>query len=501
MKKNISLYLKNNKLVLALLIIIIFIGFYLRVDGVISNSFAYTYDVGRDLLQVQKIVKEHKIPLIGQTTGLGGLYYGPWWYYIITLPFLISGGNPQGIAFFMVLIGIVTIILGFILGFMLGGKWLGLIFSLFISFSNVTVGLSSQIWNPNIAPPLLVLLLILLFRKFKNKKIEFIRSFFIGVLLGLIIDAEIVFGALLIGGVVLSIIYLKKKNDILRSMLGIIVGFIFTLLPRIVFEIRHDFVMTRSLFITKSADQKIFDIQNIFSALPGRLQTFLSQFSETFGVNIVLGTIILMLLMMILFVRRKNITNIQKNMLTIIGIIVSVFILGSGIFAREIWGHYLVALPILYIIFASISLYILSKRFLLLGVLLTLILAIISMRPISVIAELQNPHWEGNAAVYRNQIAIIDYIYKDARGKQFNCIAYTPVVHDYTYQYLFSWYGQNKYGYLPKTSKESLFYVIIEPDPGFEGRIVDWLKIREGDGKVLKEKVIKGGIKVQQRVH
>ena len=96
---------------------------------------------------------------------------------------------------------------------------------------------------------------------------------------------------------------------------------------------------------------------------------------------------------------------------------------------------------------------------------------------------------------------MLDFIYKDAHGSKFNFIAYTPVVHDYTYRYLFSWYGPKEYGYIPSTEKQTLFYVIIEPDPGYEGRIKDWLKVREKDGKVLLEKTVKGGILVQKRNH
>ncbi|MGE5042387.1 MAG: hypothetical protein ACM3IJ_05810, partial [Candidatus Levyibacteriota bacterium] len=68
---------KSILLFYGFLALVFLIGFYLRAVGIFSNSFAFTYDVGRDLLEVQKIVSAHKIPLIGQTTGLGGLFYGP----------------------------------------------------------------------------------------------------------------------------------------------------------------------------------------------------------------------------------------------------------------------------------------------------------------------------------------------------------------------------------------------------------------------------------------
>src|SRR5947208_1108732 len=86
--------------------IIILLGSWLRLSGIFSNSFAFTYDVGRDMLEIRNIVVNHHLTLIGQTTGIQGIFYGPWWYYILVVPFTLSGGNPQGIAFFIALTGI-----------------------------------------------------------------------------------------------------------------------------------------------------------------------------------------------------------------------------------------------------------------------------------------------------------------------------------------------------------------------------------------------------------
>src|SRR3989338_2214356 len=89
-----------------LVFIILLIGSWLRFSGILSNSFAFTYDVGRDMLAVRNIIVDHKFSLIGPTTGVEGIFYGPWWYLILSIPFFLFSGNPQGIAFFMGLIGV-----------------------------------------------------------------------------------------------------------------------------------------------------------------------------------------------------------------------------------------------------------------------------------------------------------------------------------------------------------------------------------------------------------
>lgn len=494
--------LKKNWVSNALLLCILLVGLYLRIQGIITNSFAFTYDVGRDMLAVQNIVVYHKIPLIGQTTGLGGLFYGPWWYYILTPPFVFFGGSPQGIGFFMVFIGILVILTGFILGKIIEGKVLGIILALLISVSSVMVGFSNQIWNPNIAPLFVVLLFICLFLLQRAKKRKFLLYSAVGFLLGLILDAEIVFGVLFVSGFVLVIMYVFRKKIWNLAALGIPFGFLVILSPRIFFELRHQFVMSRSLFAMHTGDQQIFDLPGFFTALPDRFMTLLGQFKDTFGLQSdVIAISAAFCIMFIFFFFRKKLKKPELQLVLSSLIILCVFLVGSAFFARAVWGHYLVGLPVLYLFIVSVFFLLLYRWSKTASVIMLIIFAIISIRPIEIVTSFGKPLWEGNAAVYRNQVAVIDYIYKDADGKKFNYIAYTPVVHDYTYQYLFSWYGEKKYHMIPAVNKADVFYVIIEPDPGYPGRIKDWLKVREHDGKVIKEKVVKGGITVQTRIH
>jgi 4-amino-4-deoxy-L-arabinose transferase-like glycosyltransferase len=492
-------FLKNKKNLVFILLIIIFLsGFYLRIGGVLSSSFAFTYDVGRDMLQLSQIVNDHKIPLIGPTTGLAGLYYGPWWYYILTPAFVVTNGNPQGIAFFMVLTGLLTIYTGYLLGKKIGGEVLGIVICSFLALSAGMVGFSTQIWNPNIIPPLLILLLLLLV--FLKEKSSILLSIWIGFVLGLIFDSEIVFGVLLVGGFTLSYLYLFRKNTLSISLVFIALGFIFTLLPRIFFEFRHQFVMVQSFLNPREESQRVFELTNFFSAIPDRAGTIIVQFGDTFGLGVQTSIILLIGLAAAWIFLKKEAKKKESELFYVSVILISVFVIGSSFFARAVWSHYLVGLPVLYIVVVSLVLVFLSRRYLFISIIAFFVLLVLSTKPEQRISDFKNPNWEGNAAVYRNQVSVVDYIYKDANGKSFNYIAYTPVVYDFTYQYLFDWYGKKKYGTNPSKNTKNLFYLIIEPDPGYEGRIKDWLKVREGDGNVIKEEVVKGGVKVQTRV-
>src|SRR5205085_2870627 len=154
------------------------------------NSFAFTFDVGRDMLALFNIVHLHKIPLIGAIAGGApsagiGIFYGPWWYYFLTPFFVIFSGDPRGIAFTMSLIGILVIIFGFILGKKLGGNILGIYISSLISISPNLISLSSQIWNPNISPLFVIMVLLVIYQILKEHKQ--IKYFFpLGILLAFI---------------------------------------------------------------------------------------------------------------------------------------------------------------------------------------------------------------------------------------------------------------------------------------------------------------------------
>src|SRR3989344_2974546 len=227
------------------LLIIVIIGSWLRLSGILSNSFAFTYDVGRDMLAVENIVVNHKITLIGQTTGVEGIFYGPWWYFILSVPFFIFSGNPQGIAFFIGLVGITTIISGYVVGKKIGGVFLGLIFSSFISISSIMVLSSSQIWNPNLIP-FFVLLIFLVFYIFssdsKPKASKTKYLLLLGLLLGTIIDMEIVFGTLLFLSACTALIFIFRKKIRIKEVPFFVLGLLFIFSPRIIFELRHDFL-------------------------------------------------------------------------------------------------------------------------------------------------------------------------------------------------------------------------------------------------------------------
>lgn len=482
-----------------LLLLIILIGGYLRFPGILSNSFAFTYDVGRDLLAVNEIIQTHKLPLIGPTTGIPGVFYGPWWYYFLLPIFIITSGSPQAIAVAMGIIGILSIILSYIIGLKLGSKFLGLVFSSFVSISPVLVAFSSQIWNPNIAPFFVLVCLLLLIQIFAEKKSSSWIFLFLGITLAISVDLEIFFGLFFSVGVLLSLAIVKRKSFYIRNIINILLGALIILLPRVIFDLRHQFLLSKSFFsfVTLGGSEGGVATTNIIDRV-GSLFNFFG--SVVANDNKAVSLVILIFILAVIAYSYKSIPEIQKKVLITCSSIILVFLSSLLMFKHEIWPHYLVGLPIIFILVLSISINSIAvkSKNLFFSLATIFFILLVNLNIPNLVNNAKNFKWEGDASVYRNQLEVIDYIYLDAEGKTFKYVVYTPPVHDYTYRYLFNWYGQKQFGYIPQ-AKANLAYFILEPDIENPERLQDWLEEREGDGRIIKEERLKGGIIVQKR--
>lgn len=485
---------------IVLIVVSVAFGSFLRLQGIVTNSFAFTYDVGRDMLALSNILHTHRIPLIGFTTGLPGVFYGPWWYIFLLIPYILVNGNPQGIAVFMALTGVCTIITTFFLGYIAGGKKLGVVLALLISFSPSLIGISSQIWNPNIAPLFVSLVYLLLFIEYKSDSSSWVTSIILGLLLGFLFDSEIVFGTLFFIGIIISLLlFLRKKIHILQ-VLSFMGGIFVIFSPRILFELRHKFLMSES--IVAAFTHGTPHAGELTSQFVSRSIFFINLWADSLsGHNFFIAILMIVFTLVTSVIFYQRIARITQMILLTQWVIIGVFLLGLTLFSHDIWPHYTVGLPIVYIVLFGLclSFWIKTKQGRFLSIILVFLLFWINVLPFQLISAVQKPLFIGDASVYRNQLQVIDYVYQQAHYAKFKYIVYTPPVYDYTYQYLFQWYGRKKYGYVPEKNHAGLFFVIMEPDTQYPSRLRDWLAARKQDGVIEKTVTMPSGIVVQTR--
>src|SRR3990167_60132 len=133
----------------------------------LKGLFAFNYDQGRDFLAVSKIIWDKDFVLIGQTTGLPGIFYGPWWYYFLAAVVFLSGADPQKVSIVFAFIGIFQIIaIYLLLKVITKNTIISFLLSTFAAFSNHWMLGSTAIWNPTLTPLFLVIFLFTAYKIF-----------------------------------------------------------------------------------------------------------------------------------------------------------------------------------------------------------------------------------------------------------------------------------------------------------------------------------------------
>lgn len=110
------------------------------------------------------------------------------------------------------------------------------------------------------------------------------------------------------------------------------------------------------------------------------------------------------------------------------------------------------------------------------------------------------PPNDGGLAKIRGKINAIDYIYQDARGKKFGVMVFTPPVLTDAYDYLFWWYGNRTYGFVPTSIKKGTVYLLMEPDPEKPWSYKGWLETVIKTGTIESTFTLPSGIIIQKRL-
>ncbi|MFH1959420.1 MAG: hypothetical protein ABIJ22_03800 [Patescibacteria group bacterium] len=208
----------------------------------ITDSLFFTWDNGRDFFAVKQIV-EGNLTLIGPTSGLHGFFLGPLWFYLGIPGYLLSGASPYGFSIAYILLGLTSLPLFWVISHKLfKNQQLAKLSAYVLSIIPGSIWGTIRVWNPLVSIPLMSGVFLSLL-KARESRLYLGLAFF---LLGLTLQSEFAY-AIFYSVVLFTLIpWIRKKFDI-RDFL--IAGFSFgsTLLPQIIFEIRHNFIMSNSL--------------------------------------------------------------------------------------------------------------------------------------------------------------------------------------------------------------------------------------------------------------
>ncbi|EKE12514.1 MAG: hypothetical protein ACD_13C00191G0010 [uncultured bacterium] len=477
-----------------LLAIIFGIAAFLRFFR-LADLLGFWYDQGRDALVIWDFIYKGKLFLIGPTTGIEGIFRGPWYYWLITPAYYLGNGNPVWPAAFLVIISIFSVYMVAKVGREMGGMKMSLL-ATFIAATSLYI-VSSSRWLSNPTPMFLIGISLIwaVFRFLDKKRWAFpLMAFLVGMALNFGSAMEVFY----IPALIILFIWKRKLLPDIKTILVSLFIFLLSFAPQIIFEMRHPGVLsgafTQFLFQEKSFSLSFWEM------ISSRLPFYYSVFSSKFWING--GNIFapfLILAVLYLLAKKKEIFKNEKF------IVVSAFtatpFLGGLFFSGNNGNLYDYYFTGYYFVFILLFSYLLTKisQGKIGKIIVILFLGIFIFKNATEYKKAYLLNIDDYKTIVLNrQMAAIDWIYKNADGREFNVDEYVPPVIPYAYQYLFQWLGTVKYNTQPLTKNVDLLYTLYEVDTNHPERLQAWLDRQKGIGVVLKEESF-GGITVQER--
>jgi len=448
------------------------IPFFISSIQVLTGNIPFWYDSARDLLSA--LDNLNKVTLIGPTSGIPGLFYGPYWIWILSLASLVSK-DPRVVTFIVQTIPF-TIILPLIL-YRISKNFdrtsTLIVYLLFIFSSGFDY--ATTLWNPHLSLLFLVILIyLLIFKKNQNSKLKQLLNYsLIGFLSGMIINFHISFGIGVFLGIILYIFlvnflpFFKNQKKLKKQFISLFfiliffgAGVVSAFLPFIIFEIKHQFLQSKTVLNAIINYGDVVDKTGLTrQQIP---ESFFGQFNNLVQIKDLPGYLIESFLLILLFIlilfKKIKINSSEKKLITFL-FSISTAILFIYLTARNpVWDYHFIGVEI---IFLFLLILIIHKIKFLKPIFLvwTIYIALSYLFPF-----INNNFFEkGNRVGLSEQIYFADTIDSDAGGNDYNVFIYSPSIYTYEYSYVFNWKYDKNFPYDPGQNKikSDLVYLII----------------------------------------
>lgn len=483
----------------------IVLAFVLRALFIYQGGVSFHYDMARDAFEAEQIWKSHHLKILGPPTSTPGLYHGVLYYYLIAPFYGLGNGDPKAVAVFLSLINSLTVIPIFLLAKdLFRSNKLALLAGFLFAVSFEATQYAPWISNPT--PAVLAVALFFLFLRLWQKGKNY--GLYLSVLSAAFSTQFQFFLIYLFVLIPIFGIIFKIKVHIKQAGLSCLIaalGLANFFLAAIKFKTLGNILLG---FLNIGTSQQIEFRPQFSEALLNYINRFTELFtSNFFPTSVLLGGILA--IVVVYFIRRSHLllfylfsnlpiflfgghTNTYANVGLLVPAILSVIVL-----LKSIW-KFNKALALAFIFVSLISnLY-----------------AIFKYNPdgqiILVIPNDMN---------LKNELKLIDQTYKEASGSAFSINTLTlPLWTNTTWAYLYSWYGKNKYGYvpsfyghdqvgllgvgvLPQLNKPlDKTFLIVEPADGIPPRFYQEELDTENSKSRLTKEILYGSIKLQVRV-
>lgn len=436
-------------ILLGCLVIITSVVFITSLSDIVLGRIPFWYDPARDLLL--GLDNHLKPTLIGQPTGIPGVFYGPYWIWVLSLIQYISL-DPRVVALAVLLIPYFVLFLFVLMKFkkVLGLEACIIIWLLFIvSFKNYFTSL----WNPHLLPLFLVFSLYVLiridFRRFGISSL--LKTALAGFLVGLTANFSMSFGLGIIVGtfVYLFLIFIyhffQKKESPLRLIRDYAVFILFLTLglfisfgPFLLFEMRHGFNQIDSL-IRASTSSVVTQTGMMDKEI---ILTFLNIPEKIFKIPSALFYSLVLLALIFTKQRLVGLRKLSEDEVKLILVLFSLTFSTLFIYLiskNPVWDYHFIGFEIIFLFLIGILIN-RSQYFKKVGILVIVVIgagfilnSLGSIRDKTILTD-----------SLRAKEDVTENIYADTDKQKFLVYAYNPSIYTFDYDYLFKWYSKGK---------------------------------------------------------
>jgi len=397
--------------------------------------FGFNHDTEYSANYAYSVIIEKKISLIGQETSIGGLFVGPFLNWLQTIVMFFANLNPLSLGYLAVFVTFINLILLFYVVFDLFGKKQALLatFLYAVSYRLFSYDISGSLVSYMMIASLVIILGS--YKVFLKNKGEFLPLLFFGLAISFHIHLALL---LLIPTVLLLFLIYKPKiktKYILFSLALLIISF----LPLIIFELRHNLLITNKLILLLK-DQAAFS----FNKLVETTNTYMGFLVESAIARTKYSAMIFILVITIFIL--LMIKEGKKKLLILLLIFQFTPLIFLYFYKSTIPEYYFLPIAPYYLITVSFVLSKLTNKLIPILILIVLVISVFNYnRFIKDIAV-------GSSFAFKNNI--VDWIINDSKEKNFNVYYQIPHGENSGYKYLFKWKK-----HVPQENSENLYII------------------------------------------
>jgi 4-amino-4-deoxy-L-arabinose transferase-like glycosyltransferase len=476
-----------------LLIFLLLSGFFLRTYR-LGDLLGFYFDQGRDAKVIWELWHNHKFFLIGPTTGIEGIFLGPFYYYLIAPAYLLGGGSPVWPAVELALINVLAIGIFYLIGKKYFSPSAGLITVILMALSNRLVQDQRWLSNPTPLPLFSGLALWSLLSLFEGKN----RWWLLGLSIGLSLQLEAASATFFLPATFLILLFFYKSIVWkIKNILYLTLTLTLTLLPQLYFNFRHQNILFKA-FQRFLVSEKSFQAA-VTGFYSDRLKFYFQVFSEKLVNNSrLLPVFLLLLLLLLLIIFRKLLTRSVAVLLIwiVTPLVFLLFYHGNN---GYVWGYYFTGIYPAFMVLTAFILSLGLGRKGLAGAATVVFLSLFIYDNYLGLKNYLSSGIDGPITItLGNSLHAVDWVYQDAGQTPFNVDVYVPPVISHAYDYLFLWRGSTRYQTQPKIDLVPRLYTVLEQDPPHPERLAKWLT-RQATYAGIDNTATFGGVTVQRR--